>query len=593
MNLSLIDWLFVIWYLVLALGIGFYYSKRAGKSITDFFLCGRSLPWWILGTSMVATSFASDTPLAVTGIVIKDGISGNWFWWTFLFGGSLTVFFFAHLWRRAEVLTEVEFIDLRYSGKSAKFLRGFKALYLGIPVSSIVFGWVTLAMVRILQIVFNVSDVKALAICLVITICYTTLSGLWGVVTTDVLQFAMAMVGAVVLAVVSVEQVGGMSALLNKIQALSVETGKNYLGMFPSFGKALPLAFFVALFIQWWAVYYPGAEPGGGGWVAQRMLAARNLKHSVAGTLWFNIAHYVMRPWPWILTALAALVLFPELMGASGADVEAAYPRMIAFLPSGIKGLMVAAFLAAYMSTIDSILALSASYLVNDFYKPFVRRGAEDKHYVLASRVAVVVVALSGALFSYILGSVRMGWALVMELSGGIGLVLLLRWYWWRINAWSEISALVASGFMAIFLKIFPDSALPKALETLLRRIGFDVDSWGVNIILIVLFTTVVWIVVTFLTPADREDKLVAFYKKVRPGGLWKPVAEKAGKPYKLRAVLFVGWFLSVMVILLFLFGIGRLVFLRWLEGIVYILGGSVAAFFLLKIVNKLDWEEV
>lgn len=591
MSLAAIDWIFLIWYFILSIGIGLYYSGKAGKSISEYFVSGRSLPWWLLGTSMVATTFSSDTPLAVTGIVIKDGISGNWFWWTFLFGGSLTVFFYAHLWRRAAVLTEVEFIDIRYSGPSARFLRGFKALYLGIPASCITFGWVTLAMVKIIQIVFKTSGLEALGICILITIFYTTLSGLWGVVATDMLLFAIAMLGSILLSVVSVEKVGGIKAFLEAIQAISRESGKNYLSVFPSFGQALPLAFFVALFVQWWAVYYPGAEPGGGGWVAQRMLAARNPKHAVTGTLWFNIAHYVIRPWPWIITALCAMIVLPELRGASAAGLESAYPRMLAILPKGILGLMVASLFAAYMSTIESILNLAGSYLLNDFYKPFIKTSGTEKHYVLAGRLMVVLVAVLGTGFSFILGSVRMGWALIMELSGGIGLVLLLRWYWWRINAWSEISALTASGLMAIYLKIDPGSFLAAGLTRFFQNLGFKVDPWALNIILIVAFTTVVWITVTLLTPADSQAKLLAFYKKVKPGGFWGPVSSLHGESYKLKVHPFLGWIFGVLVILFFLLGIGRVIFLRWGEGLLFLAGGTLSAIILSKIVNKIEWE--
>lgn len=591
MNLVAIDWIFIIWYLILAIGIGIYYFRKAGRSLSDFFVSGRNLPWWIIGTSMVATTFAADTPLAVTGIVIKDGISGNWIWWNFLFGGTLTVFFFSHLWRRAAVLTEVEFIDIRYSGASAKFLRGFKALYLGIPISSIIFGWVTLAMVQILRIVFQINEIHALFICLIITIFYTTLSGLWGVVTTDILQFSMAMVGAVVLSVVSIEKVGGVSSFLNSLKSLSSQTGIDYLSMLPSFKEALPLAFFVAMFVQWWAVYYPGAEPGGGGYVVQRMLAAKNPKHSAMGTLWFSIAHYVLRPWPWIITALAAIILFPDLLLPGAANVESAYPRMIGLLPPGIKGLMVAAFLAAYMSTIDTTLTLSASYLVNDFYKPFLKKNASDKHYVVVSRISIILVAFSGAAFSYLLGSVKMGWILVMELSGGVGLVLLLRWYWWRINAWSEIAAIFTSGSMAIYLKLFPTSPLFSSFSLFFEQLGFKVDRWGMNIILIVLVTTLVWVTVTFLTPPDKKEKLQAFYEKVKPGGFWSPVLAHKGNTHKLGFYPFLGWALSVLVILFFLQGIGKMIFLSWTEGAFYLLGGSIAGFFLLKVLNKIDWE--
>jgi SSS family solute:Na+ symporter len=592
MKLAVIDWVFILWYLVLAVGIGVYYSRRAGRSLSDFFVSGRSLPWWVLGTSMVATTFAADTPLAVTGIVIKDGISGNWFWWNFLFGGTLTVFFFAHLWRRARVLTEVEFIAIRYSGRSARFLRGFKALYLALPVSGIIFGWVTLAMVQILRTIFRISEIHALIICLMITILYTMLAGLWGVVTTDILQFAMAVVGAVVLSVVSVEAAGGLNAFLDSLASLSAQSGRDFLSVLPDFSQALPLAFFVAVFVQWWAVYYPGAEPGGGGWIAQRMLAARTPRHAVLGTLWFNIAHYVIRPWPWILTALAALVLYPELASGAAGSVESVYPRMVGLLPAGIKGLMIASFLAAYMSTIDSVLTLSSSYLVNDFYKPFLKPRATDRHYVAVSRWAVVLVALVGALFSYILGSVKVGWELVMELSGGVGLVLLLRWYWWRINAWSEISALLASGGTAIYLKVVPESLLFRQTQAWFEGMGFAADAWGVNILLIVVVTTLVWVIVTLLTPPDTTDTLRRFYDRVRPGGRWQPVAPAVDTSQPKRGHPFLGWVLSVLLILFLLQGIGRLVFLDWASGLLYISGGVFAGYLLMKQIQKINWEE-
>jgi SSS family solute:Na+ symporter len=590
-KLAAVDWIFIVWYFILSIGIGLYYSKKAGKSISEYFLSGRSLPWWLLGTSMVATTFSSDTPLAVTGIVIKDGVSGNWFWWNFMLGSALTVLFFAHLWRRAEVVTEVEFIDIRYSGRAARFLRGFKALYLGIPVSCITFGWVTLAMVKIIQIIFGTSGVAALAICLGLTVFYTTLSGLWGVVATDMLLFGVAMLGSIVLSVVSVEKAGGIGAMIEAVKALGAGTGKDYLSVFPPLGQALPLAFFVALFVQWWAVYYPGAEPGGGGWIAQRMLAGKDARHAVKGTLWFTIAHYVIRPWPWILTALAALVLFPGITGAAPGEMESAYPRMIAFLPKGIMGLVVASLFAAFMSTIESIVNLSGSFLLNDFYRPFVRKNASEKHYVAASRVLVIFVSLLGAGFSYVLGSVKMGWQLVMELSAGIGLVLLLRWYWWRINAWSEITALSASAATAVYLKIFPDNALVRGLGRGLEKAGFRVDAWGVGILLIVAVTTVAWIAVTFLTKPDETDKLLAFYRKVRPGGFWGPIARLNGGAYKLQAAPFLGWGLAVLMILFLLLGLGKVIFMSFGAGAAYLAVGGLAAFLLSKVIAKIDWE--
>ncbi len=591
MKLAAADWIFIGWYFALSIGIGLYYSKRAGKSISEYFLSGRSLPWWLLGTSMVATSFSADTPLAVTGIVAKDGIAGNWLWWNFMLGGALTVLFFAHLWRRAGVVTEVEFIDLRYSGRPARFLRGFKALYLGIPVSCITFGWVTLAMVKIIRTVFGTSGVTALAICLGLTVFYTTLSGLWGVVATDMLLFGVAMAGSIVLAVVSVEKAGGIAALVEAVRAVGAGNGKDYLSVFPPLGQALPLAFFVAIFVQWWAVYYPGAEPGGGGWGAQRMLAGKDPRHAVKGTLWFNVANYVLRPWPWILTALAAIVVFPGLTSASPGEMEAAYPRMIAFVPKGVTGIIVASLFAAFMSTIESIVNLSGSFLLNDFYRPFVKKNASERHYVLVSRGLVLGVSLLGAGFSYVLGSVKMGWQLVMELSAGIGLVLLLRWYWWRINAWSEIAALSASAATAVLLKVFPDNAVARAVGSGLERAGFAVDAWSVGILIIVAVTTVVWIAVTFLTKPDDGEKLLAFYRKVKPGGYWGPVARANGTRYRLQAAPFAGWALAVLMILFLLFGVGKLIFMEWAAGAGYVAVGAVAALLLSKIIARIDWE--
>jgi solute:Na+ symporter, SSS family len=591
MKLAAVDWFFIAWYLALSIGIGLYYSKRAGRSISEYFLSGRSLPWWLLGTSMVATSFSSDTPLAVTGIVVKDGVAGNWLWWNFLLGGALTVLFFAHLWRRAAVVTEVEFINLRYSGRPARFLRGFKALYLGIPVSCITFGWVTLAMVKILQAVFGTSGLTSLVICLGLTIFYTTLSGLWGVVATDMLLFGVAMAGSIILSVVSVEQAGGISALVQAVKAAGAANGKDYLSVFPPLGQALPLAFFVAVFVQWWAVYYPGAEPGGGGWSAQRMLAAKDPRHAVKGTLWFTVANYVIRPWPWILTALAAMVVLPGLTGATPGEMEAAYPKMIGFVPKGIAGVIIASLFAAFMSTIESIVNLAGSYLLNDFYRPFVRKDATEKHYVAVSRWTVLIVSLLGAGFSVVLGSVKMGWQLIMELSAGIGLVLLLRWYWWRINAWSEIAALGASAATAIYLKIAPDNALVRGAGRALERAGFAVDAWGVGILVIVAVTTMAWIAVTFLTKPDDEAKLLSFYRKVRPGGAWGPIARIDGTKYRLQAAPFAGWALAVVMTLCLLLGVGRLIFMDWGPGAAYIAAGGLAALALARIIARIDWE--
>jgi len=410
-------------------------------------------------------------------------------------------------------------------------------------------------------------------------------------VATDMLLFGVAMAGSIILSVVSVEKAGGVGALVEAVKAAGAGAGKDYLSVFPPLGQALPLAFFVALFVQWWAVYYPGAEPGGGGWIAQRMLAGKDAKHAVKGTLWFAVAHYVIRPWPWILTALAALVVLPGIAGAGAGEMEAAYPRMIAFLPKGVAGIVIASLFAAFMSTIESIVNLSGSFLLNDFYRPFVRKNASERHYVAASRVLVLVISLVGAGFSYVLGSVKMGWQLVMELSAGIGLVLLLRWYWWRVNAWSEIAALTASAATAILLKISPENALVAGLGSALERAGFAVDAWGVGILLIVAVTTLTWITVTFLTKPDDPQKLLAFYRKVRPGGFWGPVAKMNGRAYRLQAAPFAGWGLAILMILFLLLGLGKIIFMEWGAGAAYLAAGGLAALFLSRVIAKIDWE--
>src|SRR5229473_3038605 len=382
MKLTVLDWCIVAAYFGFNLAVGFYYKSRAGKSTGEFFLGGRNVPWWLAGTSMVATTFAADTPLAVTGMVARNGIAGNWLWWNFVASGMLTVFFYARLWRRSGVMTDVEFAEIRYAGKPAAFLRGFRALYLGIPINCIILGWVNLAMVKILQLIFGIGKFEALVIVLgmiALTSAISTLSGLWGVLVTDMFQFVIKMSMVIILAVFAVNAVGGIEEMKTKL----VAAGRgDALNIVPTVGSAwMPMiAFFVYIGVNWWATWYPGAEPGGGGYIAQRMFSAKDEKHAVLATLWFNIAHYAVRPWPWILVALASLILFPGL-----ADPETGYIRvMIDYLPSSLRGLMVAAFAAAYMSTIATQLNWGASYLVNDCYRRFLRRDATERHYVRA-----------------------------------------------------------------------------------------------------------------------------------------------------------------------------------------------------------------
>src|SRR5256884_4783415 len=434
MQLTSFDWFIIAAYFVFNLGIGVYYARRARRSTSEFFLSGRNVPWWLAGTSMVATTFAADTPLAVTGFVAKNGIAGNWVWWSFLMSGMLTVFFYARLWRRAQVMTDVEFAEIRYAGKPAAFLRGFRALYLGIPINCIILGWVNLAMVKILQLIFAISKFEALVIVLgmiALTSAISTLSGLWGVLVTDMFQFVIKMSMVIILAVFAVNAVGGIEEMKTKL----VAAGRgDALNIVPAVGSAwMPMiTFFVYIGVNWWATWYPGAEPGGGGYVAQRVLSAKDEKHSLLATLWFNIAHYAIRPWPWILVALASLILFPNLK-----DPETGYIRvMIDYLPSSLRGLMVAAFAAAFMSTIATQLNWGASYLVNDCYRRFVRRDAAESHYVMASRLATALLTVVSAAVAFRIESIGGGWGGVVIPRGGGGAPPARRWCWWRCTRW-------------------------------------------------------------------------------------------------------------------------------------------------------------
>lgn len=570
MVLSFIDWSFIAAYFVFALGVGLYFSKKAGANIENFFISGRSLPWWIAGTSMVATTFGADTPLAVTEIVAKNGIAGNWLWWNFALGGMLTVFLFSKLWRRSEVLTDIEFTELRYSGKPAAILRGFRALYLGLPINCMIMAWGILAMSSILGVTFSFSKSKAIIISLSIAVIYSVLSGFWGVVATDLLQFLIAMIGSISLAVISVRHVGGMEVLKTKL----ISSNPEVLNFFPELGSlAFPfLTFFVYIAVQWWATWYPGSEPGGGGYVAQRMLATKDEKHSVFATLWFNIAHYALRPWPWILVALASLVVFPDL-----SDPKMGYPKMmVTFLPAGLKGLMLAAFFGAFMSTIDTHLNWGASYIVNDFYKRFIKRAASSSHYVLVSRIAVILIMVFAGFTAYWMESIKGGWELLLAIGAGTGLIYILRWYWWRVNAWSEIAAMACSFVVAMIL-----------LKTPLG--GGGELNWAYRILLTVGITTCVWLIVTFLTRPVDKDHLIRFYQKIRPGGLWEKI-KKEIPGIKSEGTLLpdiFNWILGTALIYSALFGFGKIILLEARKGLIFLVITIVSAFFLYKNLSR------
>ena len=590
MQLTFSDWLVVALYFLFNLAIGFYYKSRAGKSVNEFFLSGRNVPWWLAGTSMVATTFAADTPLAVTGMVARGGIAGNWLWWNFVASGMLTVFLYARLWRRSGVMTDIEFSEIRYSGKPAAFLRGFRALYLGIPINCIILGWVNLAMVKILGLVLGVDKLTALLIVLGmigLTSFISTLSGLWGVLVTDVFQFVIKMGMVTALAVFAVRAVGGMDAMKAKLLAIDqLRTAQgghgSVLDFVPDLSSAwMPMiTFLVYIGMNWWATWYPGAEPGGGGYVAQRMFSAKDEKNSLLATLWFNIAHYAIRPWPWVLVALASLILFPGL-----ADPETGYIRvMIAYLPPSLRGLMVAAFAAAYMSTIATQLNWGASYLVNDFYRRFLKKDGSEKHYVSMSQWATIFLTIVSAVVTFYLESIAGAWKLLLVTGAGTGGVLLLRWYWWRINAWSEVSAMI-SGFVVSVL-----------MQTVA---GLDTDKpvdFAWIMIVTVSVTTVVWLAVTFLTKPESKDTLVAFYRRTHPSAAgWRPIARLAPdvRPSTDGASNLLDWICGCVLIYGVLFGGGKLLLKDFVTGSILMAVGLGAGAFIYWDLSRRGWSAV
>jgi Na+/proline symporter len=576
MTLSAIDWAIVLGYFALSTIIGLIFTKRGGESLDEYFLSGRQVPWWLAGAAMVATTFAADTPLVVTGLVATKGVAGNWLWWNMVMSGMLTVFFFARLWRRAKVMTDVEFAEIRYSGRQAAFLRGFRALYLGIAINLIIMGWVTRAMIKILTISLGISPVVAVGICFVITVAYAGAAGLWAVLWTDLVQFVIKMSAVIVLAIYAVRAVGGMGELKAKVTehfgsetaALSVLP----VGVGPDGFTAYPwmplLALGVFLSVQWWAAYYPGAEPGGGGYVAQRIFSAKTERDGVLATLFFQVAHYALRPWPWIVTGLATIVLYPNLE-----DKEAGYVHaFVDLLPTPWRGFMLAGFAAAYMSTIGTHLNWGASYLVNDFYKRFLKPAESERHYVAVGRAATIFLFLASIAVTSQLSSVERAWKFLLAIGAGTGLVLILRWYWWRINAWSEISAMIASFVVSLIaMQVVPGRFAPG---------DPNADAWVM--IVTVAISTVVWLGVTFATSPEPDSVLEAFYHRVRPGGPgWARVSERAGfgrESIPGGALAWTNWIAGIVAVYASLFGIGKLVFGSTGTGLA-MLGVAVVAF--------------
>ncbi len=548
MVLETLDWIIIISFAALIVGVGLSYTRRAGKNLDSFFLGGRNLPWYIAGISMVATTFAADTPLAVTELVGQSGIAGNWLWWSFLAGGMLTTFFFARLWRKSGVLTEVELIELRYSGVQAAALRALKAVYLGLFINAVIIAWVNVALMSLLEVFFGLTGNEALmwtAVAMVLVAIYSSLSGLLGVAMTDVIQFFVAMTGCIILAVLVLnsDKVGGIAGLKSNLPDGSL----NFLptiGEGDGLGKTLGLsagAFFAYMGVQWWASWYPGAEPGGGGYVAQRMMSARSEKDAVYATLFFQIAHYCIRPWPWILVGLAAVILYPNLPAE---DVKLGYVyAMRDFLPTGLKGLLLVAFFAAYMSTISTQLNWGASYLTNDLYKRFIAPESSDKQLITASRVSTILLMLVGLVVSTFVNSISGAWGFLMQCGAGLGLVLILRWYWWRINAWSEIAATFA----------------PFIAMAILQPLGLEFPEL---FLYTVAFTTVFWLAATFITPPTERDTLLNFYNQVQPDGAWGVFNEHKSSGRIIN--LFVCWLSAIAMTYGLLFLIGKIIFQEW-----------------------------
>jgi SSS family solute:Na+ symporter len=589
------DWVAIGVYFLANILIGVYYRRRATRSTEEFFVGGRNVSWWLAGTSMVATTFAADTPLAVTGLVASYGIAGNWLWWSMLMSGMLTVFLYARLWRRAGVLTDVEFAEIRYGGRPAAFLRGFRALYLGLPINCIIMGWVNLAMVKILSTIFGVTKFQALIMVLgimLVTSMISTLSGLWGVLVMDLFQFVLKMGMVILLAYYAVKAVGGMDALKEKLHGLDVARaargggGGSILSFTPDIGSVwMPMiTFFVYIAVNWWATWYPGAEPGGGGYIAQRIFCAKDEKHSLLATLWFNVAHYAVRPWPWVLTALCSLVLYPDLVDKEKGFIMTIVDPQV--FPVALRGVMIAAFAAAYMSTVGTQLNWGASYLVNDFYKRFLVKGETERHYVRASQVATLLIMVASSVVTYYLDSIAGAWKLLIALGAGTGSVFILRWFWWRINAWSEVSAMAASFVVSLVLQfgfgLQSDEKHPKDFAWL--------------VLITVACSTITWLLVTWLTPPESQDTLLAFYRRVRPSAsLWGPIAREAKDITPVHDTLpnLFDWFAGCVFVYLTLFGVGNIVFGRTLEGMAFLAVGALAAGAIYWDLNRRGWKTV
>ena len=586
MQLASIDWVVIAICLAAAFAPAVFFARRASKGTDEFFASGRSAPWWLIGTSMVATTFSTDTPNLVTDFVRTNGVSQNWEWWAFLLTGMMTVFFYARMWRRSGVLTDLEFYELRYSGRSAAFVRGFRAVYLGLFFNCAIMASVTLAAVKIANVMLGWSRLQTVIICGLICVVFSAMAGLWGVMASDMIQFAIAMVGVIAAAYVALSQpeVGGLAGLVAKIDPSTL----SLLPDFSNWGLTFSVLV-IPLTIQWWSVWYPGAEPGGGSYIAQRMLAAKDEKNAMAATLWFNIAHYALRPWPWIIVALCSILVFPSLADIQTAlphvsdDLignDLAYPAMLTLLPAGLLGLLVASLLSAYVSTMSTHLNWGCSYLVHDLYRRFLKPDASERHLVWLSRVMTAVLMVVSGATVFLLSTAGEAFHLLLSIGAGTGLIYLLRWFWWRINAWSEIAAMASSFIIAMSLFTA-------------RKFGLDLSSHAALVWSVVL-TTTVWVAVTFLTKPTDIETLRRFYRKVRPAGRgWAKIIgpEGAEGPRDSMSLAFLGWVFGCTFVYSGLFGTGALLYGHPLQGTVCLTVTLGAGLGLAWVVPKV-WRE-
>ncbi|HXW96110.1 MAG TPA: sodium:solute symporter family protein [Gemmatimonadales bacterium] len=583
MRLAPLDWVIIGASIIISFFPALFFARRASSSTAEFFTSGRAAPWWLVGLSMVATTFSTDTPNLVTNLVRERGVAENWVWWAFLLTGMATVFFYARLWRRSGVLTDLEFYELRYSGPPATLLRGFRAVYLGLFFNCVIMATVNLAAAKIANIVLGWPMERTLLVCSIITVFFASVSGLWGVLVTDSIQFTITMTGSLATTWFALKQpeVGGLSGLLAKVDPKT-------LNLLPDFGD-WPTALTVLIIpitVQWWSVWYPGAEPGGGSYIAQRMLASRTEKDAVSGTLFFNVMHYALRPWPWILVALSSTILYPQLADISrtfpyvdpkliGHDM--AYPAMLRFLPAGFLGLMIAGMLAAYRSTIETHLNWGTSYLVHDLYRRFLRPDAPERHYVFAGRVTTALLMICAALLTFGLSTAKSAFDLILSIGAGTGLIYLLRWFWWRVNAWSEIAAMVSSFLVAVGFSVA-------------ARNGHAVPAY-LTLIASVAITSVVWIATAYLSEPTERSQLIAFYQKVRPAGPgWRAIREASGLPPSSDSLpqALLGWGLGVAFVYAALFGAGSFLYGRTQQGLMWLVVFVASGVGLLRTVPRM-----